>query len=498
MKTINLVSLVDIYNKEHKLSIFYENYLETKIKLVDLEVLSILIKELYLQEPYLLLKDFNDFYVSYNIPQIGKEFDLLRLTETKILNIEYKSEFTNNIENQLRRNNYYLKFLDKKIYLFTFISKDRKLYKLVEDHLVETNLKELAEVLRMQSEEGNFYKGDLNKKFIPSNYLISPFSRTQAFINDEYFLTQRQEEIKQYINQDINEGISYFIIYGDAGTGKTLLVYDIAKEYFKRKKNVGLIHCGKLNSGHKFLSENFNWNIVSIKDWQNLFLDEYPEIIIIDEFQRINQSQFNKIVEEYIRPEHIILIMSGDGQQILRKDEGKVFEFFEHKDYGNVKKYKLKSKIRTNKEITTFLKIMLNLNEKEKLKKYISSQNIDVTYFETIEEANNYIAWKKDYQYISYTPSMYYRNKYADSACLNPRRIGNSHEVIGQEFNNVIVVMGEQFYYDKNLLKDKEMEGIPYATGKMLYQQITRAINKIEFVIVNNIDVFNKLIGIFN
>ncbi len=58
--------------------------------------------------------------------------------------------------------------------------------------------------------------------------------------------------------------------------------------------------------------------------------------------------------------------------------------------------------------------------------------------------------------------------------------------------------MGEQFYYDGNKLKDKDLDGIPYATGKMFFQQITRAINKLEIVVVNNPVVFNKLIEIFN
>lgn len=58
--------------------------------------------------------------------------------------------------------------------------------------------------------------------------------------------------------------------------------------------------------------------------------------------------------------------------------------------------------------------------------------------------------------------------------------------------------MREQFYYDGNKLKDKDLDGIPYATGKMFFQQITRAINKLEIVVVNNPVVFNKLIEIFN
>ena len=62
----------------------------------------------------------------------------------------------------------------------------------------------------------------------------------------------------------------------------------------------------------------------------------------------------------------------------------------------------------------------------------------------------------------------------------------------------MIVILGEQFYYEGNKLRDRALEGIPYATGKMFFQQITRAINKLEVVVVNNFEVFNKLIEIFD
>ena len=127
------------------------------------------------------------------------------------------------------------------------------------------------ERLRTQGFSQPFYSGDLNEKFNPSNYLISPFSKTEEFINDEYFLTQRQEELEKSIYADIEQGINYIILSGDAGSGKTLLTYHIAKKYINDGKNVGLIHCAKLNSGHIKLKNDYHWNIEAIKDWKYLF-----------------------------------------------------------------------------------------------------------------------------------------------------------------------------------------------------------------------------------
>ena len=108
----------------------------------------------------------------------------------------------------------------------------------------------------------------MNDKFNPSNYLISPFSKTGEFINNEYFLTQRQEELEKCIYKDIDNGINYIIISGEAGSGKTLLTYHIAKKYINDGKNVGLIHCAKLNPGHSILKSEYHWHIESIKYWE--------------------------------------------------------------------------------------------------------------------------------------------------------------------------------------------------------------------------------------
>ena len=67
---------------------------------------------------------FENYYLNYKIPQIGKEFDLLRIGEDVIVNIELKSEKLDNdkILKQLKRNYYYLSFLKKTIYCFTFVT----------------------------------------------------------------------------------------------------------------------------------------------------------------------------------------------------------------------------------------------------------------------------------------------------------------------------------------------------------------------------------------
>lgn len=78
------------------------------------------------------LQDFDSFYYNYSIPQIGKEFDLLKITPDSILNIELKSqeiEF-DKIETQLRRNKHYLRHLSRQIYSFTYVASTNEVYQL--------------------------------------------------------------------------------------------------------------------------------------------------------------------------------------------------------------------------------------------------------------------------------------------------------------------------------------------------------------------------------
>ena len=72
------------------------------------------------------------FYYSYSIYQIGKEFDLIKISTDFVLNIEIKSEFTSfeKIKNQLLINSCYLKNIKSVVNAFTFIANTNTFYKL--------------------------------------------------------------------------------------------------------------------------------------------------------------------------------------------------------------------------------------------------------------------------------------------------------------------------------------------------------------------------------
>lgn len=107
MKTVNLKSLTTIfkYYKKEDPDIKCLKFWNREIKRTDLESLNILLQNIYENEPGINISNFNDFYIGYTIPQIGKEFDLLRFTDKSILNIELKRQITSKIKYQLIKTN---------------------------------------------------------------------------------------------------------------------------------------------------------------------------------------------------------------------------------------------------------------------------------------------------------------------------------------------------------------------------------------------------------
>lgn len=94
MKCINVLSLVqaresldkDVYNK-------YLNHFEICLKNEEIDDLNSLLKNSNNSNN----NNYNGFLVGYKIPQIGKEFDLLRLGNESIINLELKSKCTREI-----------------------------------------------------------------------------------------------------------------------------------------------------------------------------------------------------------------------------------------------------------------------------------------------------------------------------------------------------------------------------------------------------------------
>ena len=195
------------------------------------------------------------FFYSFQIPRLGKEFDLLQIKEDQILNIELKSGAVSDeaIRRQLLQNRYYLSVLGKPIRSYTYISSQKRLVRLTNhDHLAETDWEKLCEELQNESRD---YEGNIEELFRAELYLISPLTEPSRFLKKEYFLTAQQREIERQILKKIRtERTGLFWFTGLPGTGKTLLLYDLAMKLSVRQQ-VCMIHCGDAKAQWNLLHE---------------------------------------------------------------------------------------------------------------------------------------------------------------------------------------------------------------------------------------------------
>lgn len=450
------------------------------------------------------IDDLDGFYCGYLIERINKEFDLLRFCDDTIINIELKSQFTTRekILHQMKMNYYYLKFLKRDIKIFTYVQ-NHGFYKYItkSDDMLSIDVSEVLECLQNNIVNFNI---DPEKEFIPSNYLISPFNCTKDFINNEYFLTKDQNKTKEEINKVLyNNKFMYFTISADAGTGKTLLMYDIAKELYNKNLNPIIIHCGKLNSGQNLLNKTYNWKIRSISNVKESEIDSVIEgssVIFIDEAQRININQLEIIINKSIK-DKIPIIFSYDTKQFLRDGEKlDVSEYLNsnHLDIDLLSKT-LTNKIRTNKEMASFINNLLHIG---KSKDNLNYESVTIEYYDNYSrEFYDYMLYLKGNSWIpiKYTTYINYKKLPGNS---DPYRYCdfisnlNAHDVIGQEFSNVVLVVDENFQY--NDLNNLVATSSRYNAIGMLYQIVTRVVNKLKIVVVNNPDLYIKLLQIKN
>lgn len=467
------------------------------VKIHELETLKSFINNF--KGKGLFYSDLNNYYYSYHIPQISKEFDLLRVCDDIVINIELKLQVNDwvDVSNQLIKNKYYLKALGRMIYNFVYIKECNEVYKLNKDNkLVKSNIEEVIEVLKEQI--NNIFNKDINKLFDVTNYLVSPFNDVDKFLHNNYFLTSHQEEIKRNIIEKIKKK-EILSLSGGAGTGKTLLLYDIART-LSDKYNVCIIHVANLNDGQSKL-KNKGFNIYPIKDINNKNINfEKYDLVIVDEAQRLKKIQFNKIIEKQ-KQLNVSLLFSYDQKQNLNKDEAKVniVKNIERIVSEN-NKYLLTNNIRTNKNIMNFAERIIYNNTK--LDIVIDSNEIEILYAKSNIESRFIIEGYKSegYEFVNYTPSKnsnesweYFREvEQAWFSGFQKDLTNNPHRSIGQEYDKVLLTLGEHFSVSNHELVTKDHKIKNYDYKRMLYQILTRARKKLCIIIYNNKELFNN------
>ena len=442
----------------------------------------------------LKISSLDGFFFGFRIPQIGKEFDLLKMKEDKCLNVELKSTEVSRTQilHQLLRNKHYLKHLGKKLALFSVVTDTMTCYQLSDSNeLMTVDFKELAGEIDLFSDR---YLNQIDNLFRAADYLVSPLNTPDKFIKGEYFLTQQQEQIKKRLIGKIEQmsGSAFFHITGCPGTGKTLLLYDIAKTLTQFGKVI-IIHCGKTTEGQEKLSQAIsNLNIVpaSVLKFSHFSLSDY-DYVLVDESHRVYPNQFEKICEE-VKSNSQVCVFSSDPGQILSLAEER---------YGIVERilklelteqFTLSEKIRTNPELHSFIIQMRDINHAPS--KPMRYPDVELAYANNINEANAIIEYYrgKGYVFINYSKS---NVRYSPYEHYNEDY--DTHHVIGQEFDKILMIMDNSFYYDDNgILKGVQHPNPDYLYPNLFYQGITRVREKIALIIVDAPELMKKVASI--
>ena len=415
--------------------------------------------EKYMPEVYRLR-----LFYSFQILRLGKEFDLLQVKKNQIVNIELKSGAVSEdaIRRQLIQNRYYLAILGRPVRSYTYISSQNRLVRLTNhDHIVEAEWEQLCAELQEKSAD---FSGDLEDLFQAEWYLISPLTQPERFLKKEYFLTAQQKDIERQILKSIRiKRGGYYHFSGLPGTGKTLLLYDIAMKLSGRQM-VCMIHCGASGQEWKRLHERLR-RIVWVSDSQitaEMRLDEYGTVLV-DEAHLLDKETLENIVEAAgKRP----VIFTSDCEDQLSPEEVDQSVKLGIAKLPEIQTFRLTNRIRTNEEISSFVQNMMHIPDYKSGRRF---PHVTVFYANDDQEAANLIqdAKKQGYQHLL------------------------ESEVAEKAYDSVAIILDGNYFYDsKKYLRSKKR------TVRNLFHQLNSAKEKLMLIVKDNEPFYAMLLGL--
>ena len=393
MRPVNIFRVSRIHDEElFNISVKHEaeDHDNHRIKIHEIDSLRILADAL--ADSGVSIREMDGFYLGFIIPLIGKEFDLLKVTGKTCLNIELKSQDVTeeHILAQLRKNHHYLTLLGKKLMLFTVVTDTLTCYRLShKGNLVRTELSEIADAVRSCD---TIYESHIERLFRASEYLISPDKSPDKFLQGQYFLTPAQDYVKSELLKRISSEhyCAFFHITGRPCTGKTLLIYDLAKQLAASGRT--LIVCrGEPSEGLKIISRAIDRLDFMSADFVCTEADLHSyDFILVDESHRLSNAAFEKLCDSAEKNGQIC-IFSTDPDAVLTKDEKSRNIAGRIRSLGLAGEFELSEKLRMNMEIYTFIMRLKHLNfQTDRTYDY---DDITVNYANTVSEARGLIQY---------------------------------------------------------------------------------------------------------
>ena len=417
------------------------------------------------------MEDRKGFNVSYIIERLDKEFDLIKVGNKRVLNIELKltEKDVEQCEDNYKILNKYYNGYD--ISVFCYEKEKNKVYKYNSGFRVleDSNFNELNKAIK-EITAPVLFNIDIN--------VTSVYKNPENFIEKNYRLSQAQKNTKEKIKSTDDKII---IVTGRAGTGKSLLALDLYS-FYNENNNCIFLCPFKINS---LVSTKLR-KAININTVRNFCSkpSEY-DVIIIDEAQRISRELCN-IVIKYANKK---LILLGDINQ--RVDYEHHFkDLYENKEYVT---YNMMPTIRSDDTFDMFARKVLNISskgikskkiDKSKIKIYMKDEKLpDLSEHVFIEPGKSKFSNCKDNC----------KNMLCNEIFNQCIKYETTYDIISQEYPKVAMSMCHEYYIDEeNNLCAKS--GVCYSyLNNHLYTIITRAIEEL-VIIVDNIELYNYLI----
>ena len=417
----------------------------------------------------------NGFNVSYNISRLEKEFDLVKIGNNIIVDIELKltkkdiEQCKNNYKIFKQHYNEY----DINVLCYECESNNIYYYNPEAKKLELYNYERLNNIL---SKIINFKMLDIDIN-INSIYMEPSF-----FLEKKYELSNSQNITKgKILNGLENDNKKILLISGRAGTGKTLLALDLLEELSSSNIDVEYLTPFKLNN---IVDASLikKYNMKTVKSFlSNSLTSDY---VIIDEAQRLKYSDIEKL--ENLINKRIILF--GDINQNI--DSESCFEQL-YMDRSNNEIYNMNQIIRTDDTFDLFAKRILGISTNGIKKKVFDRTKIEIEMLSQ-ESLNNL----GEYVFLEPAKSLYFDDCRTECINRNCGLIGSKcirtsvpYNVIGKEFDKVVI-----FFCDGFTIKDD----IIYSTKKVCYGNLRKQIYSIITRCTQSLKIITHDITIYN
>ena len=234
-----------------------------------------------------------------------------------------------------------------------------------------------------------------------------------------------------------------------------------------------MIHAAQLSEGHRFLDERMKFSIISVEELREDML-QGVDAICVDEAQRMGEREFGIISRAARKKSLKACIFSYDFEQVLSLEERarNIPERIAQLP-GCQKELRLTKNIRSNESIMRFVECMMG----KRSRKYSTDDFgcIDVVSAANEESAARIVQCFEAAGYVFLEDSM---------------------TAIGQEYDRVVVKLDGTFPLESTPELEEDPSAADYERRKLLYQNVTRARERLCFVIVGDEDLLAKLLAI--